>query len=158
MIATFILASCNQFSLIEINNWSQLITKRHLVRKVEDYNANYPHESTKNQIKSSSYSRYHAEARNDWRDRSPRLSAWGRPIRKTITAVGNLRRQCVPFNLLRNRTPDSCIVSGLIVALAGRYVQNKLMLFLCKYKARRCRQCLCAISDKVKATFRLQVI
>ena len=45
-------------------------------------------------IKSSLYSRYYAEACNEWRGPSPRLSAWATQLRKNVVAVASRWRHC----------------------------------------------------------------
>ena len=49
----------------------------------------------KNQIKSSLYSRYYAEARNEWRSPSPRLSAWAKQLQKRVAAIASRWRRRV---------------------------------------------------------------
>ena len=46
------------------------------------------------QIKSSLYSRYYAEACNEWRGRSPPRSAWATQLRRNIAAVTSRWRHC----------------------------------------------------------------
>ena len=46
------------------------------------------------QIKSSLYSRYYAEACNEWRDPSPRRSAWAPQLRRNVAAVASRWRHC----------------------------------------------------------------
>ena len=50
---------------------------------------------SKNQIKSSLYSPYYAEACNELRDPSPRLSAWATQLRRNIATVASRWRHCV---------------------------------------------------------------
>ena len=45
-------------------------------------------------IKSSLYSRYYAEACNEWRGPSPRLSAWATQLRKNVATVASRWRHC----------------------------------------------------------------
>ena len=40
-------------------------------------------------IKPSLYSRYYAEACNEWRDPSPQLSAWATQLRRSVAAVAS---------------------------------------------------------------------
>ena len=47
-----------------------------------------------NQIKSSLYSLYYAEACNEWRGPSPRLSAWATQLRRNVSAVASRWRHC----------------------------------------------------------------
>ena len=57
------------------------------------------------EMKSLLYSRYYAEACNEWRGRSPRLSAWAHSSKETShrwRAVDNI----VLFDRPGNRTPD----------------------------------------------------
>ena len=49
----------------------------------------------KHQIKSSLYSPYYAEARNELRGPSPRLSAWATQLRRNVTTVASRWRHCV---------------------------------------------------------------
>ena len=44
--------------------------------------------------KSSLYSRYYAEACNEWRVQSPLLSAWATQRRKNVAAVASRWRHC----------------------------------------------------------------
>ena len=53
------------------------------------------------QIKSSLYSRYYAEACNEWRGPSPRLSAWATQLRRNVATVATLCR----FDRSGIRTP-----------------------------------------------------
>ena len=46
-------------------------------------------------IKSSLYSPYYAEACNEWRGPSPRLSAWATQLRKNVATVASRWRHCV---------------------------------------------------------------
>ena len=48
----------------------------------------------KNQIKSSLYSLEYAEACNEWRGPSPRLSAWATQLRRNVAAVASRWRHC----------------------------------------------------------------
>ena len=57
-------------------------------------------------IKSSLYSRYYAEACDEWRSLSPLLSVWATQLRRNVAAVASRWRHCVPFALLRNRTRE----------------------------------------------------
>ena len=59
------------------------------------------------EIKSSSYSRYYAEACNEQRGPSPRLSAWATQLQRNDAAVASRWRQCVRFDHSANRTQDS---------------------------------------------------
>ena len=45
-------------------------------------------------IKSSLYSPYYAEACNEWRGPSPRLSAWATQLRRNVATVANRWRHC----------------------------------------------------------------
>ena len=49
-------------------------------------------------IQSLSYSRYYLEACNEWRDPSPRPSAWITQLRRNITAVASHWRHCIDLN------------------------------------------------------------
>ena len=57
-----------------------------------------------NFIKKFSYSRYYSEACNEWRDPSPRLSAWTAQLRKNIAAVASRWRHNVRFDRPGKRT------------------------------------------------------
>ena len=59
----------------------------------------YSHDEprAKNQIKSSLYSPYYAEACNELRGPSPRLSAWATQFRRNIATVASRWRHCVDF-------------------------------------------------------------
>ena len=46
-------------------------------------------------IKSSLYSPYYAEACNEWRGPSPRLSAWATQLRRNVATVASRWRHCV---------------------------------------------------------------
>ena len=48
-------------------------------------------------IKSSLYSRYYAEACNEWRGPSPQLSAWASQLRRNVAAVASRWRFCARF-------------------------------------------------------------
>ena len=48
-----------------------------------------------NQIKSSLYSPYYAEACNELRGPSPRLSAWAPQLRRNVATVASRWRHCV---------------------------------------------------------------
>ena len=48
----------------------------------------------KSKIKSSLYSLYYAEACNEWRGPSPRLSAWATQLRRNVAAVASRWRHC----------------------------------------------------------------
>ena len=48
-----------------------------------------------NQIKSSLYSSYYAEACNELRGPSPRLSAWATQLRRNVATVASRWRRCV---------------------------------------------------------------
>ena len=48
-----------------------------------------------NQIKSSLYSPYYAEASNELRGPSPRLSAWATQLRRNVATVASRWRHCV---------------------------------------------------------------
>ena len=50
---------------------------------------------SKNQIKFSLYSPYYAEACNELRGPSPRLSAWATQLRRNVATVASRWRQCV---------------------------------------------------------------
>ena len=52
----------------------------------------------KNQIKSSLYSPYYAEACNELRGPSPRLSAWATQLRRNVATVAGRWRHCVRFD------------------------------------------------------------
>ena len=56
--------------------------------------------------KAGLYSRYYAEACNEWRDPSPLLSAWATQLRRNIAAVASRWRHCVRFDRPGNRTPN----------------------------------------------------
>ena len=45
-------------------------------------------------IQSSLYSRYYAEACEEWRGPSPRLSAWATQLRRNVAAVASRRQHC----------------------------------------------------------------
>ena len=45
-------------------------------------------------IKSSLYSPYYAEACNEWRGPSPRLSAWATQLRRNVATVASRWRHC----------------------------------------------------------------
>ena len=49
---------------------------------------------SKNQIKSSLYSSYYAEACNELRGPSPRLSAWATQLRRNAATVASRWRHC----------------------------------------------------------------
>ena len=46
-------------------------------------------------IKSSLYSPHYAEACNEWRGPSPRLSAWATQLRRIVATVASRWRHCV---------------------------------------------------------------
>ena len=48
-----------------------------------------------NQIKSSLYSSYYAEACNEWRGPSQRLGAWATQLRRNVATVTSRWRHCV---------------------------------------------------------------
>ena len=48
-----------------------------------------------NQIKSSLYSPYYAEACNELRGPSPRLSAWATQLRRSVATMASRWRHCV---------------------------------------------------------------
>ena len=50
--------------------------------------------SNQNQIKSSLYSSYYAEGRNELRGPSPRLSAWATHLRRNVATVASRWRRC----------------------------------------------------------------
>ena len=51
-------------------------------------------DAVSNQIKSSLYSRCYAEACNEWRGPSPRLSAWATQLRRNVATVVSRWRHC----------------------------------------------------------------
>ena len=53
-----------------------------------------------------SYWQYYAEACNEWRDPSPRHSAWTTQLRTNVAVVASRWRQHVRFERTRNRSPD----------------------------------------------------
>ena len=53
---------------------------------------------TVKKIKSSLYSRYYAEACNEWRDPSPQLSAWATQLQRNVAAVAKRLLHCVWFD------------------------------------------------------------
>ena len=57
-------------------------------------------------IKSLWYSRYYAEACNEWRNPSPGLSAWTPQLWKNIAAVASCWRHCVPLDRPGNQTQN----------------------------------------------------
>ena len=50
--------------------------------------------ANESKIKSSLYSRYYAEACNEWRGSSLRLSAWATQLRRNVAAVASRWRHC----------------------------------------------------------------
>ena len=68
--------------------------KYQLNRKLRNYRSARIHEKHQNQIKSSLYSRYYAEACNEWRGPSPRLSAWATQLRRNVATVASPWRHC----------------------------------------------------------------
>ena len=67
-------------------------------------------------IKSSLHSRYYAEACNEWREPSPRLSAWAAQLRRNVAAVASRWRHCadltVPGFESRPLSPIACALSN----------------------------------------------
>ena len=55
----------------------------------------YKEKKYQNQIKSSLYSPYYAEACNELRNPSPRLSAWATQLRRNVATVASRWRYCV---------------------------------------------------------------
>ena len=49
-------------------------------------------------IKSSLYMCYYAEACNEWRGSSPRLSAWAAQLRRNVASVASRWRHCIRFD------------------------------------------------------------
>ena len=69
------------------------------------YNVNYTSKSYPFGM-SLSYSRYYAEACDERRDPSPRLSAWTIKLRRNVAAVSNCWKHCVRFHRPGNRSQD----------------------------------------------------
>ena len=64
-------------------------------------------------IKSSLYSRYYADACNEYRGPSPRLSTWATQLRRNVAAVASHWRHCVDltdpgFDPQTYRTDSGC--------------------------------------------------
>ena len=59
-----------------------------------------------NQIFSMAYSRYYAEACNEWRGPFSRLCAWATQLRRNVAAVVSRLRHCVRFDRPGIRTLD----------------------------------------------------
>ena len=80
------------------------------------------------QTKTSSYSRYYAQACNQWRGPSPRHSAWVTQLRKNVAVVASSWRHCVLFNQPGTRTQTSHILSDVFKHYTNRSVWQRLRL------------------------------
>ena len=76
--------SCNLF-----------VTKLAMVRLFVIFQSQKIQDLPTNQIKSSLYSPYYAEACNELRSPSPRLSAWATQLRRNVATVASRWRHCV---------------------------------------------------------------
>ena len=83
------------------------------------------------QIKSSLYSPYYAEACNEWRGPSPRLSAWKTQLRRNVATMASRWRHCAdltgPGIELQTFRTDSV---RLATELTGRYFSTILINFV----------------------------
>ena len=66
----------------------------HTIQMKKIYFEVEPHATSQNQIESSLYPRYFAEACNEWRRPSPLLSAWVTQLRRNVATVASRWRHC----------------------------------------------------------------
>ena len=83
-----------------------------------------------NQTKSSLYSRYYAEACNELRGPSPRLSAWATQLRSNVATVASRWRYCVAFTSpgiepLTSRTVSVRLATELTAGLVSNKTSEK---------------------------------
>ena len=86
-------------------------------------------------IKSSLYSRYYAQARNEWRSPPTRRSAWATQLRTNVATVASRWRHCddLADHAIEPHTSRTDRV-GLATELIGRHnatqVCSKIILFV----------------------------
>ena len=83
------------------------------------------------QIKSSLYSPYYAEACNELRGPSPRLSAWATQLRRNVATVASRWRHCVDLTgpgieTQTSRTDSVRLATELTAGLSLMFLQAKL--------------------------------
>ena len=97
-----------------------------------------------NQIKSSLYSPYYAEACNELRGPSPRLSAWATQLRRNVATVASRWRHCVDLTGPGVETPTSRTDSVRFATelTAGFFSKNHLISQNCKTYIHKIKQYL----------------
>ena len=117
---------------------SEIKTTKHIV--CEQKNCSNPYAKIKNQIKSSLYSPYYAEACNELRGPSPRLSAWAAQLRRNVAAVASRWRHCADLTgpgiePQTSRTDSVRLATELTAGITQRLILKNFKLF-CKKKKR----------------------